>query len=158
MRLQASRIVEPSVTSTSRPSMVTPTSFLGSPTKTVSAREDLQLRQTGSNRIRGRLTKAADRGIAHRLRDVAEKHHFGSRIAVALREESFQNLLLPRRAHPARDALPARFVAEKARDAKEDRFHVRRVVEDEDRKSTRLNSSHSQISYAVFCLKKKYHD
>src|SRR2546430_12201435 len=26
---------------------------------------------------------------------------------------------------------------------------------DSDRKSTRLNSSHSQISYAVFCLKKK---
>src|SRR2546430_8903242 len=26
---------------------------------------------------------------------------------------------------------------------------------DVDRKSTRLNSSHSQISYAVFCLKKK---
>src|SRR2546428_7400774 len=28
-------------------------------------------------------------------------------------------------------------------------------VEIEDRKSTRLNSSHDQISYAVFCLKKK---
>src|SRR5688572_32699284 len=28
----------------------------------------------------------------------------------------------------------------------------------EDRKSTRLNSSHSQISYAVFCLKKKNQD
>src|SRR2546430_3442602 len=28
-------------------------------------------------------------------------------------------------------------------------------VESTDRKSTRLNSSHSQISYAVFCLKKK---
>src|SRR2546430_12222198 len=27
--------------------------------------------------------------------------------------------------------------------------------DDGDRKSTRLNSSHSQISYAVFCLKKK---
>src|SRR5688572_32521862 len=26
---------------------------------------------------------------------------------------------------------------------------------EQDRKSTRLNSSHSQISYAVFCLKKK---
>src|SRR2546428_6311274 len=26
---------------------------------------------------------------------------------------------------------------------------------EEDRKSTRLNSSHDQISYAVFCLKKK---
>src|SRR5688572_31509568 len=29
------------------------------------------------------------------------------------------------------------------------------VVPEQDRKSTRLNSSHSQISYAVFCLKKK---
>src|SRR2546427_3233191 len=28
-------------------------------------------------------------------------------------------------------------------------------MEMKDRKSTRLNSSHSQISYAVFCLKKK---
>src|SRR5207253_5503470 len=31
----------------------------------------------------------------------------------------------------------------------------RRVVEFLDRKSTRLNSSHVAISYAVFCLKKK---
>src|SRR5947209_17427371 len=31
--------------------------------------------------------------------------------------------------------------------------HVRRL--DVDRKSTRLNSSHANISYAVFCLKKK---
>src|SRR5688572_31328246 len=32
----------------------------------------------------------------------------------------------------------------------------RRYIDDSaDRKSTRLNSSHSQISYAVFCLKKK---
>src|SRR2546427_7326428 len=29
------------------------------------------------------------------------------------------------------------------------------AVRAQDRKSTRLNSSHSQISYAVFCLKKK---
>src|SRR2546427_6114380 len=29
------------------------------------------------------------------------------------------------------------------------------TVRNGDRKSTRLNSSHSQISYAVFCLKKK---
>src|SRR3712207_8683630 len=28
-------------------------------------------------------------------------------------------------------------------------------VDEEDRKSTRLNSSHANISYAVFCLKKK---
>src|SRR2546430_3563636 len=40
------------------------------------------------------------------------------------------------------------------------REHDRREADAEprllaDRKSTRLNSSHSQISYAVFCLKKK---
>src|SRR2546430_11298613 len=34
---------------------------------------------------------------------------------------------------------------------------VRAVKRRRDRKSTRLNSSHSQISYAVFCLKKKQH-
>src|SRR2546421_7269274 len=38
--------------------------------------------------------------------------------------------------------------------------HTRELVNNgllrkEDRKSTRLNSSHDQISYAVFCLKKK---
>src|SRR2546430_11278031 len=32
---------------------------------------------------------------------------------------------------------------------------MRKVRTFSDRKSTRLNSSHSQISYAVFCLKKK---
>src|SRR3712207_7325878 len=30
-----------------------------------------------------------------------------------------------------------------------------RCLEGQDRKSTRLNSSHANISYAVFCLKKK---
>src|SRR2546430_8864371 len=32
---------------------------------------------------------------------------------------------------------------------------LKKVGGEQDRKSTRLNSSHSQISYAVFCLKKK---
>src|SRR2546430_9437373 len=41
-----------------------------------------------------------------------------------------------------------RFVTELQRDPLGDRGIL-------DRKSTRLNSSHSQISYAVFCLKKK---
>src|SRR3712207_8987272 len=31
------------------------------------------------------------------------------------------------------------------------------VLNEADRKSTRLNSSHANISYAVFCLKKKKH-
>src|SRR5256885_11056689 len=42
----------------------------------------------------------------------------------------------------------------KLRDEREARLSVRRV-EARDRKSTRLNSSHLVISYAVFCLKKK---
>src|SRR2546430_11707268 len=35
------------------------------------------------------------------------------------------------------------------------RYDNKYTGEISDRKSTRLNSSHSQISYAVFCLKKK---
>src|SRR2546430_6117605 len=34
-------------------------------------------------------------------------------------------------------------------------LHLQSPITKRDRKSTRLNSSHSQISYAVFCLKKK---
>src|SRR5690554_7165569 len=33
--------------------------------------------------------------------------------------------------------------------------HAKETATSEDRKSTRLNSSHVRISYAVFCLKKK---
>src|SRR3712207_8876758 len=35
--------------------------------------------------------------------------------------------------------------------------HPNKVDAPSDRKSTRLNSSHANISYAVFCLKKKKH-
>src|SRR5688572_31460894 len=48
-----------------------------------------------------------------------------------------------------REALPAGRV--RAGDART----ARPAPAQRDRKSTRLNSSHSQISYAVFCLKKK---
>src|SRR5256886_10270920 len=39
----------------------------------------------------------------------------------------------------------------------QDRFAPEVISQPKDRKSTRLNSSHSQISYAVFCLKKQKH-
>src|SRR6266478_1939795 len=55
--------------------------------------------------------------------------------------------------------------AERLAEALDDQLRLGRVAAylttyfyaagDQDRKSTRLNSSHSQISYAVFCLKKK---
>src|SRR3712207_7984264 len=38
---------------------------------------------------------------------------------------------------------------------REERDRARDEPSEEDRKSTRLNSSHANISYAVFCLKKK---
>src|SRR2546430_11099206 len=41
------------------------------------------------------------------------------------------------------------------RHARNDAFRNSPTSSNADRKSTRLNSSHSQISYAVFCLKKK---
>src|SRR3712207_572645 len=40
-------------------------------------------------------------------------------------------------------------------ETEEDRMLFMRRTEVQDRKSTRLNSSHANISYAVFCLKKK---
>src|SRR3712207_8665540 len=49
-------------------------------------------------------------------------------------------------------AVDAEKVEGRRRD-EEDRRLVR--AEERDRKSTRLNSSHANISYAVFCLKKK---
>src|SRR5688572_31384202 len=51
------------------------------------------------------------------------------------------------------DTTRAAEIAAALREDRADRSdRSRRIV---DRKSTRLNSSHSQISYAVFCLKKK---
>src|SRR2546427_7574935 len=44
---------------------------------------------------------------------------------------------------------------EDRRERRQDRRELREDRREGDRKSTRLNSSHSQISYAVFCLKKK---
>src|SRR5256886_3135395 len=69
------------------------------------------------------------------LRSLANVHHF------------------PRVGHsfnpfPQNEALLPRFVARPTRQTWE-------KIPRRDRKSTRLNSSHSQISYAVFCLKKK---
>src|SRR2546427_7668760 len=57
-----------------------------------------------------------------------------------------------RRVPVAEQAVADRAVDLEPRPAPEQQLAGER---DGDRKSTRLNSSHSQISYAVFCLKKK---
>src|SRR2546428_9746612 len=67
------------------------------------------------------------------------------------------------------DALPICLLRRRPPDLPRERRRARRVLDAAlrlraavalpvgDRKSTRLNSSHDQISYAVFCLKKKKH-
>src|SRR3712207_7347526 len=62
--------------------------------------------------------------------------------------------------HPAREAADGLGQVLRADD--DERHHADqrnlgpgKVEHDVDRKSTRLNSSHANISYAVFCLKKK---
>src|SRR3989475_5744376 len=52
---------------------------------------------------------------------------------------------------------PAQQLASRRRPTRLLGLLVSRAFPTSDRKSTRLNSSHSQISYAVFCLKKKKH-
>src|SRR5688572_32307437 len=56
---------------------------------------------------------------------------------------------------PAPGAVDRRAEDENGDEEREAPEEERRDGEAQDRKSTRLNSSHSQISYAVFCLKKK---
>src|SRR2546427_6870373 len=60
---------------------------------------------------------------------------------------SFEDLQLLARLQRHDRLLPIRLLARHPPDPPD--------LSAEDRKSTRLNSSHSQISYAVFCLKKK---
>src|SRR2546430_8486143 len=62
----------------------------------------------------------------------------------------------PARSHRGREILrraPRREVLLRHEPRRREELQGRRRP---DRKSTRLNSSHSQISYAVFCLKKKH--
>src|SRR6202453_3873645 len=52
------------------------------------------------------------------------------------------------------DALPIWIFYRYALDLRRRRRHALQILFHQDRKSTRLNSSHLYISYAVFCLKK----
>src|SRR3712207_8992875 len=77
---------------------------------------------------------------------------FRSRLAVArvvaVGEEAEVDLEPTRPAAPAAVELAADVLAQRLLEEAVD-------GERQDRKSTRLNSSHANISYAVFCLKKK---
>src|SRR3712207_6985843 len=54
-----------------------------------------------------------------------------------------------------RAAAVVRAAEQKAASIRQEAEHHATALRQVDRKSTRLNSSHANISYAVFCLKKK---
>src|SRR5207249_7631499 len=76
--------------------------------------------------------------------------------AIAARERVAGDALVPPDEHVPVDAAPAEPEARRRRKRVRGTPGSRRRGTDRlDRKSTRLNSSHVSISYAVFCLKKK---
>src|SRR3712207_8176101 len=80
------------------------------------------------------------------FRSVERRHHLQVRVADPVHSLERAKLLERRAEEP-----PQRRDADEQVEC-EDRDDDRREVR--DRKSTRLNSSHANISYAVFCLKK----
>src|SRR5436309_10821801 len=67
----------------------------------------------------------------------------------------FRSIATPRRADPGSRRLRRSRVRRRAHPWSRGRDRSRGGRHGRDRKSTRLNSSHVKISYAVFCLKKK---
>src|SRR2546422_7234271 len=78
----------------------------------------------------------------------------GLRRAERLADADFAGALGDRHEHDVHDADPAHEQAHRRNAGEQELERLGRLLEG-DRKSTRLNSSHGYISYAVFCLKKK---
>src|SRR3712207_7297379 len=62
---------------------------------------------------------------------------------------------LPERGDTQHRRAPVGDLREIVDEVAQGRLHLIEGAHHQDRKSTRLNSSHANISYAVFCLKKK---
>src|SRR2546429_2715641 len=107
---------------------------------------------TGTRRAAVMATGTADTTATRRTRGtservcmrVAPRRSFLARVASGWSPRFVAGGVRPLAAHCQRSILGDRR-----------RQHLERVHAREDRKSTRLNSSHGYISYAVFCLKKK---
>src|ERR1035437_5660718 len=88
--------------------------------------------------------------IAERIRQFAGKVRMPELLVIIYVRPPVVLEIPPRRLHPFVKSAPLRFVELPRRHIPAALFpHL------SDRKSTRLNSSHANISYAVFCLKKK---
>src|SRR5688572_858975 len=85
--------------------------------------------------------------------ELSKAHESDGGAGLAILTESFSSPTLARMASELRARYPRLQWA--TYDAVSDENRLAGLRSGSDRKSTRLNSSHSQISYAVFCLKKK---
>src|SRR2546430_13148553 len=97
--------------------------------------------------LKQRLQAEVER-LNHEINFVLPKEIEKARAHGDLRENSEYKAALERQQFAQARASHLRLRLSKLSSVKEDDIP-------RDRKSTRLNSSHSQISYAVFCLKKK---
>src|SRR5690606_40270054 len=103
-----------------------------------------------------------ERKRAERLRKEAESLHAELKKKMEAWEETKGRLLESARREArsvvARAEREAEEVLRQLREwarRRPDQLKEHQLIEAKDRKSTRLNSSHVKISYAVFCLKKK---
>src|SRR5207302_9212087 len=91
--------------------------------------------------------------VSHFSRDLLHLHSFPTRRSSDLAEADLRQDEIPSGRGSRRVGLAGHGLYGAGRQTREgERRHPRHT---EDRKSTRLNSSHVKISYAVFCLKKK---
>src|SRR5207244_9830902 len=104
-----------------------------------------------SRRGRSNELSPPTRGGQARYRPLAEGFRDGQSAAVRRTDLPLHRLAVPRLAALERGLEAPRRTLQSARRFRGALHGARR----RDRKSTRLNSSHQIISYAVFCLKKK---
>src|SRR5690348_9582759 len=99
-------------------------------------------RRMGGEERQHRVVEFARHGVRKRMAALRQELGLGARNGACqlFREIGRRYRIVLRRHHQRR---------------RTDATEIGRTIERQDRKSTRLNSSHPSISYAVFCLKKK---
>src|SRR5206468_6709040 len=88
-------------------------------------------------------------------RGVASAVDDGARVDERVRRDHLLPRTRPERGRPHLDVLDDTGMVVDRDFVAQSKRALQQHEETRDRKSTRLNSSHDQISYAVFCLKKK---